>query len=59
MRLVEDSLAEELLAGRLQDGDTALIDVDDNNGVKVLVEQPKRCSRLLACYKFNWLYARS
>jgi len=44
MRLVEDSLAEELLAGRLKDGDTAVIDVDDNGSVKVLVKQQQLLS---------------
>jgi len=39
MRLVEDSLAEELLAGHIQDGDTAVINVDDSGEVKVLVGQ--------------------
>jgi ATP-dependent Clp protease ATP-binding subunit ClpC len=35
MRLLEDSLAEEILSGRVQDGDTAIMDVDEGQ-VKVL-----------------------
>jgi len=36
MRLLEDSLAEEILSGRIQDGDTAVVDVDENGKVNVL-----------------------
>jgi len=36
MRLLEDSLAEEILSGRIKDGDTAVVDVDDSGTVKVL-----------------------
>ncbi|MGB3492815.1 MAG: ATP-dependent Clp protease ATP-binding subunit [Elainellaceae cyanobacterium] len=36
MRLLEDSLAEEILSGRIQDGDTAVVDVDENGIVNVL-----------------------
>ena len=28
MRLLEDSLAEEVLSGRIKDGDNALVDID-------------------------------
>ncbi|HIK32360.1 MAG TPA: ATP-dependent Clp protease ATP-binding subunit [Oscillatoriales cyanobacterium M59_W2019_021] len=35
MRLLEDVLAEEILSGRVQDGDTAVVDVDDDGKVKV------------------------
>ncbi|MEB3233402.1 MAG: ATP-dependent Clp protease ATP-binding subunit [Leptolyngbyaceae bacterium] len=35
MRLLEDSLAEEILSGRVQDGDTAIVDVDEDGQVKV------------------------
>ncbi|BDA69765.1 ATPase [Rivularia sp. IAM M-261] len=35
MRLLEDSLAEEILSGRIKDGDVAVIDVDENNNVVV------------------------
>jgi ATP-dependent Clp protease ATP-binding subunit ClpC len=36
MRLLEDSLAEAMLSGQIKDGDTAVVDVDDNGQVKVL-----------------------
>ncbi|BAY22286.1 endopeptidase Clp ATP-binding chain [Calothrix sp. NIES-2100] len=39
MRLLEDSLAEEILSGRIKDGDTALVDVDENGNVQVSSEQ--------------------
>ena len=35
MRLLEDSLAEEVLTGRIKDGDTAEVDVDENKKVVV------------------------
>ena len=35
MRLLEDSLAEEVLSGRVKDGDHAEVDVDDNKKVVV------------------------
>jgi ATP-dependent Clp protease ATP-binding subunit ClpC len=36
MRLLEDSLAEEILAGRIKNGDVAVVDVDTEGQVKVL-----------------------
>ena len=36
MRLLEDSLAEEILSGRVKDGDTAIVDVNDDGQVQVL-----------------------
>jgi len=36
MRLLEDSLAEEILAGNIKEGDTAIVDVDAEGQVKVL-----------------------
>ncbi|MBG1242807.1 MAG: ATP-dependent Clp protease ATP-binding subunit [Nostoc sp. EfeVER01] len=39
MRLLEDSLAEEILSGRIKDGDTALVDVDENGVVQVSSQQ--------------------
>ncbi|MGV0023769.1 ATP-dependent Clp protease ATP-binding subunit [Phormidesmis priestleyi] len=36
MRLLEDSLAEEILSGRIKDGDVAIMDVDEAGTVKVL-----------------------
>ena len=41
MRLLEDSLAEAMLSGQVKDGDTAVIDVDENGQVKVLQSQPQ------------------
>jgi len=35
MRLLEDSLAEEVLSGRIKDGDKAIVDIDDNKKVKI------------------------
>ncbi len=41
MRLLEDSLAEAMLSGQVGDGDTAVMDVDDDGQVQVLLgEQP-------------------
>ncbi len=35
MRLLEDSLAEEVLSGRIKDGDKALVDIDDDKKVTI------------------------
>jgi len=35
MRLLEDSLAEEVLSGRIKEGDKALVDIDDNKKVTI------------------------
>jgi len=45
MRLLEDTLAEEILSGRLQEGDTAAVDVDDSGKV---VTQPGEKRELLS-----------
>nr|WGH13696.1 Clp protease ATP binding subunit [Lophurella pseudocorticata] len=37
MRLLEDSLAEEVLAGKIKSGDSAVVDVSDDGLVKVLL----------------------
>ncbi|BCL35612.1 ATP-dependent Clp protease ATP-binding subunit [Nostoc sp. MS1] len=39
MRLLEDSLAEEILSGRIKDGDVAFVDVDENGTVQVSSQQ--------------------
>ncbi|RUR84667.1 ATP-dependent Clp protease ATP-binding subunit ClpC [Chlorogloeopsis fritschii PCC 6912] len=39
MRLLEDSLAEEILSGRVKEGDTAIVDVDESGTVTVRPEQ--------------------
>jgi ATP-dependent Clp protease ATP-binding subunit ClpC len=36
MRLLEDSLSEEVLSGRLKSGDTAVVDVDGDGKIQVL-----------------------
>ncbi len=41
MRLLEDSLAEEILSGRIKDGHTAIMDVDENGQVKVLMGEQR------------------
>ncbi len=41
MRLLEDSLAESMLSGQIKDGETAIVDVDDDNQVRV-VKSEKR-----------------
>ncbi|MGF1490161.1 MAG: ATP-dependent Clp protease ATP-binding subunit [Prochloraceae cyanobacterium] len=43
MRLLEDSLAEAILSGDLEDGDTALVDLDDREEVTVTaLNEPSR-----------------
>jgi ATP-dependent Clp protease ATP-binding subunit ClpC len=42
MRLLEDSLAEEILSGRIKDGDGVMVDLDDDGNVKVLPSAEKR-----------------
>ena len=36
MRLLEDSLAEEILSGRVKDGDTAVVDVNEAGQVQII-----------------------
>ncbi len=38
MRLLEDSLAEEVLSGRIKDGDKALVDIDENKKVTINID---------------------
>ena len=40
MRLLEDSLAEEVLSEKIQNGDTAVVDIDEEGQVKVLLGKP-------------------
>lgn len=42
MRLLEDVLAEELLSGRISEGDRAIVDVDSDGQVKVKVAEKKQ-----------------
>ncbi len=51
MRLLEDSLAEEVLSGRIKDGDTALVDVDENKKVTVKIS-PEESPQELAGANF-------
>ena len=37
MRLLEDSLAEEVLSGRIKNGDIAIVDIDENKKVSVKI----------------------
>jgi ATP-dependent Clp protease ATP-binding subunit ClpC len=39
MRLLEDSLAEEILTGKVREGASVQVDVDDDGKVRV-IEQP-------------------
>jgi ATP-dependent Clp protease ATP-binding subunit ClpC len=41
MRLLEDSLAEEMLAGRVKSGVTATVDVNDDGQVHIISEQTR------------------
>ena len=41
MRLLEDSLAEEILSGRIKSGDNAVADVDDDGKVKVTTNETR------------------
>ncbi|ASC69249.1 ATP-dependent chaperone ClpB [Halomicronema hongdechloris C2206] len=41
MRLLEDTLAEEILSGRLQEGDTAIVDVDEDGKVQIQTRERK------------------
>ncbi len=42
MRLLEDSLAEEVLSGKIKSGDSAVVDVSDDGLVKVLIDDKLR-----------------
>ncbi|ACK65476.1 ATPase AAA-2 domain protein [Rippkaea orientalis PCC 8801] len=46
MRLLEDVLAEEILSGRVGEGDTAMVDIDEDGKVKVIPSE--RRENLLA-----------
>jgi len=51
MRLLEDSLAEEVLSGRIKDGDKALVDIDDNKKVTISIS-PEESPQELASANF-------
>ena len=46
MRLLEDSLAEEVLSGRIKDGDKALVDIDENKKVVVNISTEESSQEL-------------
>jgi len=46
MRLLEDSLAEEVLSGRIEDGDKALVDIDDNKKVTINISSEESSQEL-------------
>ncbi|MEO0771444.1 MAG: ATP-dependent Clp protease ATP-binding subunit, partial [Cyanobacteria bacterium J06649_4] len=48
MRLLEDSLAEEILSGRIQDGDTAIVDIGEDGKVFVTSSKTEEKRELLA-----------
>ena len=51
MRLLEDSLAEEVLSGRIKNGDVALVDIDENKKVTVKIS-PEESPQELAGANF-------
>ncbi|MDC2991152.1 ATP-dependent Clp protease ATP-binding subunit, partial [Prochlorococcus sp. AH-736-F23] len=51
MRLLEDSLAEEVLSGRIKDGDKAVVDIDDNKKVTINIS-PEESPQELASANF-------
>ncbi len=46
MRLLEDSLAEEVLSGRIKDGDKALVDIDENKKVTINISSEESSQEL-------------
>ena len=46
MRLLEDSLAEEVLSGRIKNGDKALVDIDDNKKVTINISTEESSQEL-------------
>ena len=46
MRLLEDSLAEEVLSGRIKDGDKALVDIDQDKKVTVKISSEESSQEL-------------
>jgi len=46
MRLLEDSLAEEVRSGRIKDGDNALVDIDDNNKITINISSEESSQEL-------------
>ncbi|MEM9945875.1 MAG: ATP-dependent Clp protease ATP-binding subunit [Cyanobacteria bacterium P01_D01_bin.36] len=48
MRLLEDSLAEEILSGRIKDGDTATVDIGEDGKVFVTSSRTEETRELIA-----------
>lgn len=48
IRLLEDALAEAILAGQVSNGDTALVDVDDDNQVRVRKAEQRELQEAIA-----------
>ncbi len=48
MRLLEDSLAEAMLSGQINNGDTALVDVDDHGEVRVVKSEQRELQLSIA-----------
>jgi ATP-dependent Clp protease ATP-binding subunit ClpC len=48
MRLLEDSLAEAMLSGRLQDGDTAIVDIGDDGEIQVVKSRARELELSIA-----------
>ncbi len=48
MRLLEDSLAEEILSGRIKDGDTAVVDIGEDGKVFVTSSRTEETRELIA-----------
>ncbi len=46
MRLLEDSLAEEVLSGRIKDGDKALVDIDNDKKVTINISSEESSQEL-------------
>ena len=51
MRLLEDSLAEEVLSEKIQNGDSAVVDIDEEGQVKVLLGKPLEKEDLVTAVK--------
>jgi ATP-dependent Clp protease ATP-binding subunit ClpC len=47
MRRLEDSLAEAMLSGRIQNGDTAIVDIDESGSVKIMAKQRELLPQLV------------
>jgi ATP-dependent Clp protease ATP-binding subunit ClpC len=46
MRLLEDTLAEEVLSGRIKNGDKALVDIDNDKKVTINISSEESSQEL-------------